>query len=311
MIKEILTSTLLTSAILNTTIVNNIQRIVYMNNTSYWTNDIYNEPNETPYIYSYRTISTTDQIINDSFTLKQRAIEKYINKPEDQIITNEYYLLAYYETNSIADLKKIQISINSQLVQLYQFTNGTYSYGYDEIPLSNSTLINFLNNTEYTTRQQYDAVISAINTVYPDEYQQETTTLTEQNYANVCNNVSIYYQQEEAPQYYWSYIIKIKFEYNSSAMPVDQPYSPCGNYAKTIKYQNIQFATAVNSGGTGEIVDIPGIMFTVLGMPLAWFSTAFNFTLFPGTIYAVNISHLLLGLVVACLAIFIIKRILK
>ena len=46
-----------------------------------------------------------------------------------------------------------------------------------------------------------------------------------------------------------------------------------------------------------EVVDIPGLMFTVLTMPFSFISTAFNLTLFPGTPYQINISELFLGII--------------
>lgn len=62
---------------------------------------------------------------------------------------------------------------------------------------------------------------------------------------------------------------------------------------------------------TVEVIDIPGLIFTILGMPFAWMSTAFNFTLFPGTPYAINISHIVLAIVTAGILLFIIKKVLK
>lgn len=60
-----------------------------------------------------------------------------------------------------------------------------------------------------------------------------------------------------------------------------------------------------------EVVDIPGLMFTILGMPFAWISQAFNFTIFPGTPYAVNISHVFLTVIVALILIVVIKKIVR
>ena len=52
-------------------------------------------------------------------------------------------------------------------------------------------------------------------------------------------------------------------------------------------------------------------MFQILGMPFAWLSIAFDFTLFPNTPYAINISHILLGLIVSLIAIIIFKQLMK
>lgn len=55
--------------------------------------------------------------------------------------------------------------------------------------------------------------------------------------------------------------------------------------------------------GTYEVVDIPGLMFEVIGMPFAFVSQAFNLTLFPGTPYQINIANLFLS--IAAIFIFV------
>ena len=70
----------------------------------------------------------------------------------------------------------------------------------------------------------------------------------------------------------------------------------------TISADNI-----ITSGGATEVVDIPGTMFTVLGMPFTFVSQAFNLTIFPGTPYEVNISLLLLGVLAVGIFVFIVK----
>lgn len=59
-----------------------------------------------------------------------------------------------------------------------------------------------------------------------------------------------------------------------------------------------------------EIVDIPGLMFTILGMPFSFISQAFNITLFPHTPYEVNISNLFLSFIAIALLLWILKLIL-
>ena len=59
-----------------------------------------------------------------------------------------------------------------------------------------------------------------------------------------------------------------------------------------------------------EVVDIPGLMFTVLTMPFAFISQAFDLTLFPGTAYQINISNLFLGLIGVAILLWVLKIIL-
>ena len=60
-----------------------------------------------------------------------------------------------------------------------------------------------------------------------------------------------------------------------------------------------------------EVVDIPNIMFTVLGMPFTFISTGLNLTLFPGTNYAINIGNLFLMIIAVGTFIFLLRIILK
>lgn len=46
-----------------------------------------------------------------------------------------------------------------------------------------------------------------------------------------------------------------------------------------------------------EVVDIPGLMFNILTMPFAFISQAFNLTLFPGTLWEINIANLFLAVI--------------
>ena len=60
-----------------------------------------------------------------------------------------------------------------------------------------------------------------------------------------------------------------------------------------------------------EVVDIPGLMWQILGMPFSFVSQAFNLTIFPGTPYQINISNLLFTVIGALLIIVVIKKVLK
>lgn len=82
-----------------------------------------------------------------------------------------------------------------------------------------------------------------------------------------------------------------------------------GNY----NYNNTYKGTLViaPSSGTIEIVDIPGTMIYVLGMPFTFVSTAFNLTLFPNTAYEVNLSTLFLGILAVIIFVFLIKIVIK
>lgn len=60
-----------------------------------------------------------------------------------------------------------------------------------------------------------------------------------------------------------------------------------------------------------EVIDLPSIMFQVLGMPFTFITTAFSLTLFPGTPYAIDIGNIFLGFLGIAFIIFIVSIILK
>ena len=62
---------------------------------------------------------------------------------------------------------------------------------------------------------------------------------------------------------------------------------------------------------TTEVVDIPGTMIYVLGMPFTFISTAFNLTIFPGTPYQINLSMLFLSIIAILVFVFLLKVILN
>ena len=67
--------------------------------------------------------------------------------------------------------------------------------------------------------------------------------------------------------------------------------------------------TNIPQDGSYEVVDVGGLMLTILGMPLAWISQAFNFTFWEATPYAINVGHVLGAIIFALLVIIIIRKI--
>lgn len=86
---------------------------------------------------------------------------------------------------------------------------------------------------------------------------------------------------------------------------------PLQNYANVYETTRYEITYRYETDEQGEIVDLPGLMFTVLGMPFAFMSQAFDLTIFPNTYYAVNVSHIFVALLSALILIVIIKKILK
>ena len=86
----------------------------------------------------------------------------------------------------------------------------------------------------------------------------------------------------------------------------------------TIYHQDQIFPTTSNISGHvyapiihQEIIDIPGLMFTILTLPFSFISQGFNLTIFPNTPYQINFSNLFLTIISVFMILWIIKRILK
>lgn len=74
-----------------------------------------------------------------------------------------------------------------------------------------------------------------------------------------------------------------------------------------IALDNIQISYIVPVP-TQEVIDVPGLFWTILGMPFAFISQAFNLTIFPGTPYSLNVSNLLFTVIGAMILIYIVRR---
>lgn len=62
---------------------------------------------------------------------------------------------------------------------------------------------------------------------------------------------------------------------------------------------------------TQEIIDIPSIMYTVMTMPFAFISQAFNLTLFPNTPYQVNFANIFLVILALLIILFVVKIVMR
>lgn len=69
--------------------------------------------------------------------------------------------------------------------------------------------------------------------------------------------------------------------------------------------------TMIIPTGSYEVIDIGGLMFTILTMPFSFISQAFNLTLFPNTPYAVNISNLFITIIAVMLFVWLLSIIIK
>ena len=81
-----------------------------------------------------------------------------------------------------------------------------------------------------------------------------------------------------------------------------------------LKYKNEvkeTFKISLFEEKAGDIVDIPGLILTIITLPFSFISQAFNITLFKGTPYAINVSTMLLTIVGGAILIWLIVKIIK
>lgn len=295
----------------NTTINQNTYKTITMDNQSYWSEYFFTNQQNIKYgIESYRTIDTYNPLNTEAIQTKQRILEYYNNDTQMNFCVSQYYILFSTRTNINVDLNVWNTTITGLIQNQYniQFVNLKIlkdTYG----DYQDTAIDNFLDGQEYTTRDEYRNIVSHINT-YMTNIETEETSLTQQNYTDSLNNLQINWQTPSNEVNIGIQITITYIENSEQILPYQESYSPFYNYAKSINYE-YRWQINVNPGGTGEIVDIPGMMFTILGMPFAFVAQAFDLTVFPGTAYAVNLSHIFLAIAGAGILLFIIKKVIK
>lgn len=317
MIKEIVASTLLTTSIgiQNTQITQDITRNVSMDNQSYWTTQTAQHPQTgVPIsIESYRNVQTNNPISNSTFNVKQRIIESYYcaNTPMNMAI-NEYYLLINIDGANTIELSNITTQLNGAITNAYEIHECQFTIvktDYEDI--QDQVLIDFLNGQDLTTKQEYSTAKSHLDSfVSNNSSRAQTYIMTNETYADFINEYEIEFTAQD---YFTSFLIHIWINYPQSFvndMTIVTPYSPFDTYGRQLTY-NIQWIADVPQSGTGEIIDIPGMMLMVLGMPFTFVAQAFDLTIFPGTYYQVNLAHIGLAVIGAGLIIFVLKKFLK
>lgn len=286
-----------------------------MDNQSYWTTTTAQHPQSgIPIsIESYRNVQTNNPISNSTFDVKQRIIESYYcaNTPMNMAI-NEYYLLINIVGVQTIELSNITTQLNGAITNAYEINECQFTIvktDYEDI--QDQVLIDFLNGQDLTTKQEYKTAINHLNTFITDNSSRsQRYTMTNETYADFINEYEIDFTPQE---YFTSFLIKIWIDYPQSFvndMTIITPYSPFGSYGRELTYE-IQWKADIPQSGTGEIIDIPGMMLMVLGMPFTFVAQAFDLTIFPGTYYQVNLAHIALAVIGAGLIIFVFKKFLK
>lgn len=201
-----------------------------------------------------------------------------------------YYVQEHLDWYSNLNQILFYVSQNNDLYGTYvtQFLNMTT---YDQTKVDNvkNSICTISNLEETVTQDNTNDILNMYGNVPQNEFQ---TTLN----TPLIMVLKLYYYNN-----YNTNTGKTAWNDNSTFL-YKIPGNLQGSYKWTID------TDAVNNI---EIVDIPGLLLTMLGMPFAFISQAFDLTVFPGTPYAVNLSHIFLAIICAGILIFIIKKVLK
>lgn len=287
---------------------------VYENNTK--------PSSQTGEMWKCARTKTLQQKNNDVLNIDGIVIEHFSTRPlhnPDRITINQdIYLIYQLDVNNNQNYyPRINTDTNSQI-------------NYYEVNETNTTLLEGLLDSNDLTEQQLSLINQTMNYNGTQDY---ATLLSSMNLIDdiesLLQNSNITTGQEAVEEYLYNnyidegtieqklyYIERLSIAYNGNFWEQAEqlnnlfPFESF-KYAPTMTEINYSWTINVNDSGTGEIIDIPGLLFTILGMPFAFISQAFNLTIFPGTVYAVDLSHIFLALIGAGILIFIIKKFLR
>lgn len=299
MIKNLITSVVLAASIgiQNTTVQNSKSTTTNIQTAPVpITNLVYDNDNLQQGTYYYIKQFESDMPLTYA-SVKGKGYQKtYVDTVNDIVYQRITYIFRFQY-----DMPQTMTFNNMEVHLLGQANTTTYDAYYEdyylyELTQTNATIDYFLDNNQltYQNMQQLENVsMTQLNTDYINTVGYNTLITINNEYKYIKFTINMQFSgYDTAEDVIISQLI-------SATQPV---YRTC---TSTFTW-NAQTDTT-----TYEVVDIPGLMFTILGMPFAWISTAFNFTFFPGTPYAVNVSHIILVIVASLILIVVVKRILK
>lgn len=185
-----------------------------------------------------------------------------------------------------------------------------YSYIIKTWKGTNSSLTQYFNAQNTFTAYYNYYLEQALNNNFFLDYE-ETTGPTIESTTNP-NEHTLIYQNINNLSFVYSNTLYLFVEIIPTIKPLNNTQAPIievqpkttGNPTETPNariFNNIQGGIEVEftipPTTTGEVVDIPGLMFDILTMPFAFISQAFNLTLFPGTNYQINIANIFLCII--------------
>lgn len=297
-------------------------------------------------IFTNRSDLTTRQELNNitndyfRFVLHFEDYENLWNSPILLNTTDKYYSYCYiYDISRnntlIQSEQSANISDNGQVIRLVNYTyNGVLKNDLVNVYSSNSTnqlryninqgfnLLNinniattFTNNVHYlnlfdSSPYIYNLQFGSSNGLIPNNSTDKYFLTIKGSYNNDTSNLLLNYQldiNDGYLHYYGQPILIAVSDGGGGAVGSDIDY-----LSFTInKYVDGVYVPTTPNEPTTEIIDMNSLLFTILTLPFAFLSQAFNFTFFEGTPYAFNLSTIILSIISIAILIMIIKLIMS
>lgn len=238
---------------------------------------------------------------------------------------NIYWSSSAYSQTSAITTTSPNYDLTGHYFQLAQFTkylntsSVTMTYG-NEITLSTatSTADVSINWFVYFTNQNMDTYsdISTWNTTSPiwpssalmakSELLSSGTTIVTASESSTPHVLSFSGLRDQITDTSFCFFVLASFSTSSSLF----------NTALVSTYWTPTTTTALFTMTTPltinyEVIDIPGLLYNILTAPFTFISQGFNFTLFGGTPYAINVGSLMIGIIGFMILVFIVKMIFR
>ena len=246
------------------------------------------------YLYDFNRLNTLIQPEQSSTILDNGQVIRLVNYTYNGALKND--LVNVYSSNSTTRLK-------------YNVTRG---YG---LNLYNNISTTFENNIYYA--QQFDNSPLLYNLEFYSQNGVISSTSTDKyfltitgSYNNDTANLLLNYELDKNSgylRYYGPPITIAVSDGGSGAVGSDIDYL---TFTIT-KYVDGVYVPTTPNEPTTEVLDMNSLLFTILTMPFAFLSQAFNFTFFEGTPYAFNLSTIILSIISIAILIMIIKLIMS
>lgn len=297
----------------NTVITTNYQKKYYYTDASNQkTETTYDQQgqsveNEKEWYYQELKGGTTEAFTLESIIL----VNSEIDVARNGINYQTFYIMTRFKQASTLEVSNFNLNrgseVNTMNTTYVQRANYSF-YNFSNLNITNTQInqINSLfssNPVEYTLND-YKNQITRMNAIMNSLTASESLVGDPDNANYVAANDGVYDQDFTGTNYYHYYFEKIYIEYKEG---IDVLWGYTYRIPDFMDL-NITYTVDLETANIDyEVVDIPGLLFEIIAMPFAFISQAFNFTLFPGTIYAINVSHVVLGLLVAGILIFILR----